>query len=308
MSLTLFIAQLLNGLQFGVLLFLLAAGLTLVFGIMSFINLAHGSLYMVGAYAAAVAGAKTGSFAVAVAAALIAGVAVGVLLERLAVSRLYRRDHLDHVLATFGLVMFFNELARMIWGPQPIFISLPESLSGTVALLGFSYPSYRFLIIATGLAVAMASQWLIRRTRWGMLIRAGSSNPGMVSTLGVNIGLLNAGLFTLGAALAALAGAMAAPILSVQSGMGDGVLITTLVVIVIGGIGSVAGAFCASLLVGVVDTMGRSYLTLLLREVADRDVANAAGPALASMLVYLLMAIVLAWRPQGLFPATGRPS
>ncbi|QFZ85115.1 branched-chain amino acid ABC transporter permease [Variovorax paradoxus] len=308
MSLTLFIAQLLNGLQFGVLLFLLAAGLTLVFGIMSFINLAHGSLYMVGAYAAAVAGAKTGSFAVAVAAALIAGVAVGALLERLAASRLYRRDHLDHVLATFGLVMFFNELARMIWGPQPIFISLPESLSGTVALLGFSYPSYRFLIIATGLAVAMASQWLIRRTRWGMLIRAGSSNPDMVSTLGVNIGLLNAGLFTLGAALAALAGAMAAPILSVQSGMGDGVLITTLVVIVIGGIGSVAGAFCASLLVGVVDTMGRSYLTLLLREVADRDVANAAGPALASMLVYLLMAIVLAWRPQGLFPATGRPS
>lgn len=304
MSPTLFIAQLLNGLQFGVLLFLLAAGLTLVFGIMSFINLAHGSLYMIGAYAAAVVGAQTESLAMAVLAALAAGSAVGILLEWVAVSRLYRRDHLDHVLATFGLVMFFNELARMIWGPQPIFVSLPESLSGTVEILGFSYPSYRFLIIAVGILVALASQWLIRRTRLGMLIRAGSTNPEMVSALGVNIGLLNAFLFTLGAALAALAGAMAAPILSVQSGMGDGVLITTLVVIVIGGVGSVAGAVYASLLVGVVDTMGRSYLTLLLREVADRDVANAAGPALASMLVYLLMAIVLAWRPQGLFPAS----
>jgi branched-chain amino acid transport system permease protein len=300
---SLLLAQLLNGLQYGVLLFLMAAGLTLVFGIMSFVNLAHGSLYMVGAYAAAVVGTATGSFLLATGAAVVAGAAVGALLEWVAVSRLYRRDHLDHVLATFGLVMFFNEVVRMGWGPQPVFVSLPDSLSGSVNLFGFSYPAYRFLIIAVGVLVALGSQWLIHKTRVGMLIRAGSVNPTMVSVLGVNIQLLNALLFALGASLAALAGAMAAPLLSVQSGMGDGVLITTLVVIVIGGVGSVAGAFYASVLVGVVDTLGRSYLPMLIRQIADRDVANAAGPALASMLIYLLMAIVLAWRPNGLFPA-----
>lgn len=303
MTASLLLAQLLNGLQYGVLLFLMAAGLTLVFGIMSFVNLAHGSLYMVGAYAAAVVGTATGSFLLATGAAVVAGAAVGALLEWVAVSRLYRRDHLDHVLATFGLVMFFNEVVRMGWGPQPVFVSLPDSLSGSVNLFGFSYPAYRFLIIAVGVLVALGSQWLIHKTRVGMLIRAGSVNPTMVSVLGVNIQLLNALLFALGASLAALAGAMAAPLLSVQSGMGDGVLITTLVVIVIGGVGSVAGAFYASVLVGVVDTLGRSYLPMLIRQIADRDVANAAGPALASMLIYLLMAIVLAWRPNGLFPA-----
>ncbi len=258
---------------------------------------------MVGAYAAAFVADRTESFALAVLTAMAAGVVIGALLERVAVSRLYRRDHLEHVLATFGLVMFFNELARWIWGPQAVFMSLPEYLSGTLDVLGFTYPSYRLLIIAIGLAVAGASQWLIHRTRLGMLIRAGSVNPQMVAALGVNIGLLNALLFALGSALAALAGAVAAPILSVQSGMGDSVLITTLVVIVIGGIGSIAGAFYGSLLIGVVDTLGRSYLTLLLRQVADQEVANAAGPALSSMLVFLLMAIVLAWRPNGLFPA-----
>lgn len=303
MSLTLLAAQLLNGLQYGVLLFLLAAGLTLVFGIMSFVNLAHGSLYMLGAYAAAVVGVQTSSFLLGVLAALATGIVVGLVLEWVAVSRLYRRDHLDHVLATFGLIMFFNEVVRMIWGAQPVFVSLPESLSGTVDFLGFTYPSYRFLIIVVGLVVAVGSQWLIHRTRLGMLIRAGSVNPQMVGALGVNIRLLNALLFALGAALAALAGAMAGPILSVQSGMGEPVLITTLVVIVIGGIGSVHGALYASVIVGVVDTLGRSYLPLLLRQVADRDVANAAGPALASMSIYLLMAVILAWRPQGLFPA-----
>jgi len=303
MSTSLLLAQLLNGLQYGVLLFLLAAGLTLVFGIMSFVNLAHGSLYMLGAYAAAVVGGHTGSFALAVLAAVAAGGLIGFALERLAVARLYRRDHLDHVLATFGLVLFFNEAVRIVWGPQPVFVSLPESLSGTVDLLGFSYPSYRFLIIAVGLVVAVGSQWLIHRTRVGMLIRAGAVNPAMVGALGVNIHRLNAMLFGLGAALAALAGAMAGPILSVQSGMGEPVLITTLVVIVIGGIGSVKGALYASIIVGMVDTLGRTFLPMLLRAVADREVANAAGPALASMLVYLLMAAVLAFRPQGLFPA-----
>jgi branched-chain amino acid transport system permease protein len=303
MSASLLIAQLLNGLQYGVMLFLLAAGLTLVFGIMSFVNLAHGSLYMLGAYAAAVVGGHTGSFALGVLAAVATGLVVGMVLEWVAVSRLYQRDHLDHVLATFGLVLFFNEVVRMIWGPQPMFVSLPESLSGTVDLFGFTYPTYRFLIIGVGLLVAAGSQWLIHKTRMGMLIRAGSVNPQMVGALGVNIRLLNATLFALGAALAALAGAMAGPILSVQSGMGEPVLITTLVVIVIGGIGSVHGALYAGIIVGLVDTLGRTFLPMLIREFADRETANAAGPALASMSIYLLMAIVLAWKPQGLFPA-----
>jgi branched-chain amino acid transport system permease protein len=303
MSASLLIAQLLNGLQYGVMLFLLAAGLTLVFGIMSFVNLAHGSLYMLGAYAAAVVGGHTESFALGVLAAVATGLVVGIVLEWVAVSRLYQRDHLDHVLATFGLVLFFNEVVRMIWGPQPMFVSLPESLSGTVDLFGFTYPTYRFLIIGVGLLVAAGSQWLIHKTRMGMLIRAGSVNPQMVGALGVNIRLLNAALFALGAALAALAGAMAAPILSVQSGMGEPVLITTLVVIVIGGIGSVHGALYAGIIVGLVDTLGRTFLPMLIREFADRETANAAGPALASMSIYLLMAIVLAWKPQGLFPA-----
>jgi branched-chain amino acid transport system permease protein len=303
MSATLLLAQLLNGLQYGVLLFLLAAGLTLVFGIMSFVNLAHGSLYMMGAYCAAVAMRVTGSFALALAAAAAATLALGLLLERLAVQRLYRRDHLDHVLATFGLVMFFNELARMLWGPQPYFVAVPEALSGTVDLFGFAYPAYRFAIIAAGLGVALACWALIQKTRVGMRLRAGAQNPAMVAAMGVNIGLLNAMVFAAGAMLAGLAGALAGPILSVQSGMGDGVLITTLVVIVIGGIGSVSGAFYAALVVGMVDTLGRALLPTLLRQVAERSFADAAGPALASMSVYLLMAVVLALRPQGLFPA-----
>ena len=303
MSLTLLLAQLLNGLQYGVLLFLLAAGLTLVFGIMSFVNLAHGSLYMLGAYAGALAYAATGSFVIAVAAAMAAALAIGLLLEVTIVSRLYRRDHLDHVLATFGLVMFFNELVRIVWGPQPLFVQVPEALSGTVQVFGFGYPAYRFAILAVGLLVAAGSYWLIHKTRVGMLIRAGAQNPQLVGALGVNIGLLNALLFGVGAMLAGLAGAMAGPLLSVQSGMGEPALITTLVVIVIGGIGSVSGALYAALLVGVVDTLGRVLLPLLLRQVAERSVADAAGPALASMLVYLLMALVLALRPQGLFPA-----
>ena len=306
MSASLLIAQLLNGLQYGVLLFLLAAGLTLVFGIMSFVNLAHGALYMLGAYAGALAYGATGSFLLALGAAMGASLLIGLLLEWSIVSRLYRRDHLDHVLATFGLVMFFNELVRMVWGPQPLFVQVPDALSGTVDLLGFSYSSYRFVIIAVGLVVAVGSHLLIHRTRIGMLIRAGAQNPGLVSALGVNIGLLNAMLFGVGALLAGLAGAMAGPVLSVQSGMGEPVLITTLVVIVIGGIGSVSGAFYAALIVGVVDTLGRVFLPLMLRQITERSIADAAGPALASMSIYLLMAGVLALRPQGLFPATRR--
>jgi branched-chain amino acid transport system permease protein len=303
MSLNLVLTQLLNGLQFGVLLFLLAAGLTLVFGIMSFVNLAHGSLYMLGAYFAASAYQHTGSFALALLAAVAGCVVLGFVLERVAISRLYGRDHLDHVLATFGLVLFFNEVTRMIWGPQPYFLPLPAALESTVDLFGISYPSYRFAIIVVGLSVAVGAHLLMHKTRLGMLIRAGSVNPAMVSALGVDIKLLNAVLFALGAALAGLAGVMAGPILSIQTGMGEPVLITALVVIVIGGIGSVSGALYAALIVGIADTLGRAFLPALLREVASREVANAAGPALASMLVYLLMAVVLAVRPQGLFPA-----
>jgi len=303
MSSTIVFAQLLNGLQYGVLLFLLAAGLTLVFGIMSFVNLAHGSLYMMGAYFAASAFAYTNSFGLAVAAAMGGSLLLGLALEFIAVARLYRRDHLDHVLATFGLVLFFNELVRMVWGSQPVFLQVPDFLDGAVDIFGFTYPAYRFAIIVVGLLVAVGSWLLINKTRIGMLIRAGAVNPAMVSALGVNIRLLNAMLFAVGAMLAGLAGAMAGPILSVQSGMGESVLITTLVVIVIGGIGSVTGAFYAALIVGIVDTMGRVFLPFMLRQVTERSFADAAGPALASMLVYLLMAVVLAWRPQGLFPA-----
>lgn len=303
MSATIFFAQLLNGLQFGILLFLLAAGLTLVFGIMSFVNLAHGSLYMMGAYFAAAVFGYTGSFTMAVLGAMLGSLCLGLLLEFVVVSKLYRRDHLDHVLATFGLILFFNELVRIIWGSQPLFLGVPEYLSGAVDINGFTYPAYRFAIILAGLLVAVGSYILINKTRMGMLIRAGSVNPRMVGALGVNIGLLNAMLFGVGAMLAGLAGAVAGPILSVQSGMGEPVLITTLVVIVIGGIGSVSGAFYASLIVGIVDTLGRAFLPFLLRQVTERSLADAAGPALASMLIYLLMAIVLAWRPQGLFPA-----
>jgi branched-chain amino acid transport system permease protein len=303
MDISLLGAQLLNGLQFGVLLFLMAAGLTLVFGIMSFVNLAHGSLYMMGAYFAATAFQHTESFLLAALAALAGCVVLGFALERLAISRLYRREHLDHVLATFGLVLFFNEATRMIWGPQAYFLPVPGALEGTVDLLGIDYPAYRFAIILVGLATAAGAHLLMHKTRLGMLIRAGSVNPQMVGALGVNIKLLNALLFAIGAALAGLAGVMAAPILSIQSGMGEPVLITALVVIVIGGIGSVSGAFYASLIVGIADTLGRAFLPTLLRELMSRDVATAAGPALSSMFIYVLMAAVLAVRPQGLFPA-----
>ena len=201
MTSSLLVAQLLNGLQYGVLLFLLAAGLTLVFGIMSFVNLAHGSIYMMGAYAFAVATEHTASFLLGIVAALVTGSVLGWILEKVAISKLYRRDHLDHVLATFGLVMFFNEVVRMTWGPQPMFVSLPETLSGTIEVMQFSYPVYRILIIVVGLVVALASQWLIHKTRLGMLIRAGSVNPQMVGALGVNIRLLNTLLFVLGLSL-----------------------------------------------------------------------------------------------------------
>ena len=295
--------QALNGLQLGVLLFLLAAGLTLVFGIMNFVNLAHGSLYMMGAYFAAVAVAKTGSFIAGALIAIPATALLGFAVEQIALKSLYRRDHLDQVLATFGLILFFNELVRMIWGPSPVYMSTPDWLSGTVSLFGYNYSAYRFAIILVGLAVAIGLWFLINLTRVGMLIRAGATNGPMVAALGVNIKALNSLIFALGAGLAGLAGLMSGPILSVQPGMGDPILILTLVVIIIGGIGSIRGALLGALLVGVVDTVGRTFLPIWLGALVQPTFAQAAGPAIASMLIYMLMAVVLAFRPQGLFPA-----
>ena len=302
MTTSLFFAQLLNGFQLGVLLFLMAAGLTLVLGIMNCVNLTHGSLFMMGAYFAAAMYGWTDSFVLAALAAIAGTLVLGMVIERTVLARLYARNHLYQVLATFGLILFFNEVARIVWGQAPIFMNVPEALSGTINLFGLPYPSYRFAIIGVGLLVGLALYLVIHRTRIGMLIRAGASDSAMVSALGTNIVLINSLVFGVGAALAGLAGLMAAPILSVQPGMGDPILILTLVVLVTGGIGSVRGAFYGALLVGIVDTIGRAFLPSLLREMVDRSLAQAAGPAIASILIYLLMAIVLAIRPEGLFP------
>lgn len=285
-------------------LFLMAAGLTLVFGIMNFVNLAHGSLYMLGAYFAALFLGWTGSFVIALVLALAATALVGVALELIVLRTLYARDHLDHVLATFGLILFFNEMVRILWGKAARYMPLPTALSGHVQLLpGVRYPLYRLLIVGIGLLVAAFLYGLITRTRVGMLIRAGASNRTMVGALGVNIASLYTLVFGLGAALAGLGGLMAGPIVSIESGMGEPILILTFVVIVIGGIGSIRGAFVAALLVGLVDTIGRAFLPPLLLTMLPPQAANQAGPALASMLIYVLMAVVLAFRPAGLFPA-----
>jgi branched-chain amino acid transport system permease protein len=306
MTSSLFFIQILNGLQLGVLLFMLSAGLTLVFGIMSFVNLAHGCLYMMGAYFAATVYAATTSFFLAGLAAVVGGGLLAALVEWVVARRLYARDHLDHVLATFGLILFFNELARWVWGASPYYMNVPPALSGTLNILGVMYPMYRFAIISAGLIAAVGCYILIARTRVGMLIRAGSLNPTMVAALGVNIRLLNALVFSLGGALAGLAGLMSSPILSVQPGMGEPILILVMIVIVIGGIGSIQGAFYAALLVGLIDTAGRAFLPMLLREFIDRSTAQAAGPAIASMLTCIFMATVLALRPQGLFPVKNK--
>lgn len=304
MSLTLLLVQILNGLQLGILLFLVAAGLTLVFGVMDVINLAHGVQYMLGAYLMVTATALTGSFWLGLPLALLAALVLGLVLERLVIRHLYGRDHLEQVLATFGIILFVSEAVRMIWGSAPLAIPMPQALSGSVRLMdGLNYPLYRLLLIAAGLAVAGLLYLLVTRTRAGMLLRAGATHAPMVSALGVDIGALFARVFAFGAMLAAFAGALAGPVLSVEPGMGDGLLILAFVVIVIGGIGSIRGAFVAALLVGLIDTLGRSFLTDILKLVLSAPAASAAGPALASMSVYVLMALVLFFRPRGLFPA-----
>jgi branched-chain amino acid transport system permease protein len=301
------VEQAFNGFQFGIMLFLMAAGLTLVFGTMNLINLAHGSLYMIGAYVSAATYAATFSFLAAVGAALVAALVIGIAIELTVFRALYRRDHLDQVLATFALTLLFNELVRMVFGSTALYAATPAFLTGQIEIFpGTPYPTYRLAIIAVGLLVGLLLYVLITRTRMGMLIRAGASNRVIVGALGVNISLLYTLLFGLGAVLAALAGVMAAPIFAVESGMGENVLILAFVVIVIGGIGSIRGAFVAALLIGIVDAMGRAYLRPLLGTIMAKSAADAAGPALASMLIYILMAAVLFFRPQGLFPPRGR--
>jgi branched-chain amino acid transport system permease protein len=304
MTLTLALVQILNGLQFGLILFLIAAGLTLVFGVMDFINLAHGVQYMVGAYLAAAFSAMTGSFLGGLALALPTALAFGLLLEILIFRHLYDRSHLDQVLATFGVIIFLNQAVKFVWGAAPLSVPIPDTLSGAIEIAdGMLYPVYRLVIIGVGLGVGFALYRVVNHTRLGMLVRAGASNARMVSALGVDIRFLFTMVFGVGAMLAGFAGAMVAPILSVEPGMGDNVLILAFVVIVIGGIGSIRGAFVAALLIGLVDTLGRLIAPTLLRAVLDPAAASQTGRALAPMLIYILMAAVLFFRPSGLFPA-----
>ena len=300
---TLLFEQLFNGIQFGILLFLLAAGLTLVFGIMDLMNLAHGSLYMMGAYFAATVTRATDSFMLGIAVALPATLLLGILLEIVVLRRLYDRGHLDQVLATFGMILFFNELVRLIWGPDGIEIVLPAFLNQTVDAWGVPLPMYRIVVIGVGLLVAAFLYVLVTKTRMGMLIRAGASNREMVGALGIDIKRVFTLVFGLGAALAALAGALAGPLFAVTIGMGEHILIQVLVVIVIGGIGSIKGAFVGALLIGVMDILGRSFLDTFFKLFLPVNTAETAAPAAASMLIYILMALVLFFRPQGLFPA-----
>ncbi len=295
--------QLLNGIQLGVLLFLVAAGLTLVFGIMDFVNLAHGALYMVGAFFCATLTLYFGSFLLAIAIALPATFLVGYLTEILVVRHLYRRDHLDQVLATFGLILVFDTLVHMIWGPQGLSINLPQAVTGRVDLFGIAeFPVYRLLIIIAGLLVAVGLFLVITRTRVGMLVRAGASNPSMIGALGVNIQKLFRYVFAFGAMLAGFGGMIVAPITQARIGMGNDVLLIAFVVIIIGGIGSIRGAFIAALVVGLIDTMGRAFLDDIMAAFLSSTAAENAAPALSAMLVYILMAAILYFRPQGLFP------
>jgi len=302
MTTILLIEQVLNGIQFGVMLFLMAAGLTLIFGVMGLINLAHGSLYMVGAFAAAYVATYTGSFLLALIASVLAAAVFGAIVEFSILRKLYNRDHLDQVLATFALILIFSEGTRWVFGSFPLYLDVPEVLTGTFTLPGgIVYSRYRLLIIAIGLLVGLGLYLLISKTRIGMRIRAGENDREMISALGVNISSLYTSVFALGAGLAGLAGALVGAIQSVQVGMGEPVLILAFVVIVIGGIGSIRGAFVGALLVGLTDTLGRVLLPIGFGTFMDASTATSVGSSLSSMLIYLLMAGVLLFKPSGLF-------
>src|SRR2546421_3611841 len=305
MSWILILEQSLNGLQFGLMLFLLAAGLTLVFGIMAMINLAHGSLYMLGAFLASTFVQLTGSFVAGVLLAIPATALLGMVLEVSVLRTLYARDHLSQVLATFALILIINELVRLVWGSDAA-LPMPAALSGPVELLpGLKYSSYRLVIIAVGVAVAGLLYLLVTKTQVGMLVRAGASNREMALAMGVNIKALFTVVFGIGAALCAVAGSMLAPLFAVQVGMGESILILAFVVIVIGGIGSIRGALVGAGLVGVVDTIGRAFLPILVGVFFEPRVASAAGPAIASGVIYLLMAGGVFFRARGPFSGGG---
>jgi branched-chain amino acid transport system permease protein len=302
-TIALALEQLLNGIQLGVMLFLMAAGLTLIFGVMGLINLAHGSLYMVGAFACATVAAWTGSFWLGLIASLACAAAAGAIVELAVIRRLYDRDHLDQVLATFALILVFSEGTRWLFGDFPLYLDIPPLLQGIVTLPGdASYPVYRLAIIAVGALIALGLYLLIGKTRLGMRIRAGESDREMIGALGVDIRTLYTLVFALGSALAGLAGALVGALQSVQVGMGEPVLILAFVVIVIGGIGSIKGALYGALLVGVTDTLGRFLLPQLLALFVDPSQAGMIGGAMASMLIYVVMAVILAVKPRGLFP------
>jgi len=303
MTLALLLEQLLNGVQFGVMLFLMASGLTLIFGVMGLINLAHGSLYMIGAFVCAYVTGITGSFWAGLLAGALGAAFMGVLVEVCVIRRLYNRDHLDQVLATFALILMISEGTRWVFGSQPLWLDAPAALAGSIQLgAGLVYPLYRLLIILFGVLVAVGLYLLISRTRVGMRIRAGENDREMVDALGVNISALYSFVFAVGAALAGLAGSLVGALQSVEVGMGEPVLILAFVVIVIGGIGSIKGALIGSLLVGLVDTLGRVFLPTFFRLFMDSSDASSVGSALASILIYLLMAIILALKPKGMFP------
>ena len=306
MDFVLFAEQFLNGFQLGIILFLMAAGLTLVFGIMDLVNLAHGSMFMIGAFVGGTIALLTGSFVLGLILMVPAMLVIGIVVEMTTLRTLYPRDHLDQVLATFGLILFFNEATRLIWGPEGLVVPLPAYLDGIVSLgFGITYPVYRIFIIVIGLLVAFGLYLMVGKTKIGMLIRAGASNRTMAGALGVNIPKLFSVVFGIGAVLAGLAGLIITPITQAAIGMGEDVLILAFVVIVIGGIGSIRGAFIASIVIGVMDTLGRSFLDLFLLLFLPANAAESAGPALSSMMIYLLMAIILFFKPQGLFPPRG---
>ena len=296
-----FVEQVLNGLQYSALLFLLSAGLTLVFGIMNVINLTHGSFYMVGAFCAAAAASATGSFLAAILAAVAGAGLYGLVVELLVVRHLYRRDHLDQVLATLGLVLFTNELVTVVFGRSPPFVDIPPALSGSLRLLpGLSYPVMRLAFIAAGVLVAIGLWLLISRTRVGMLVRAGADDREMVDALGIDVRRLFMLVFVLGAVLCGFAGVMSAPLLAVQIGMGERILITAFVVIVIGGVGSVRGALIGSLVIGMTDAFGRAYIPSLLSQLMPPQLSDPLSSSLISASAYILMALVLLFRPLGL--------
>lgn len=302
MSFVLIAEQILNGLQLGVMLFLMSAGLTLIFGVMGLINLAHGSLYMVGAFAAAAIAGLTGSFILALLAALTAAAIAGAMVEMVVIRRLYNRDHLDQVLATFALILIFSEGTRWVFGSFPLYLDIPSYLQGPVSLPGgIQYPLYRITLILIGVVVAIALGLMISKTRIGIRIRAGENDREMIAALGVDISKLYTIIFALGAALAGLAGALVGAIQSVEVGMGEPVLILAFVVIVIGGIGSIKGAMVGSVLVGLTDTLGGVFLPKILQLFMDISTATNVGSSIASMAIYILMGVVLIWRPTGLY-------